>query len=207
MKSATLSPVTRRSLFSWVRTSDLKLQLLLVLVILITVFARVLPLEMQKRIVNETIKFRDFKLLLVYCSIYLAAIVAASGLKFLINYLQVKIGQQALADMRIALYRHILTLPLAFFRKTQPGMVVSSLVSEIASAGDFVGTAVAVPATSLLTLIAFAVYLMWLNPILAVISLSVYPLVSFIVPRPPAKNQPGKQRPGGSNPDHLQPDR
>ena len=182
MKSATPSPVTRRSLFSWVRSSNLKLQLLLVLVILITVFTRVLPLEMQKRIVNETIKFRDFNLLMVYSGIYLAAIVTASGLKFLINYLQVKIGQKALADMRIALYRHILTLPLVFFRKTQPGMVVSSLVSEIASAGDFVGMAVAVPVTSLLTLLAFAGYLLSLNPLLAVISLSVYPLVSIIVP-------------------------
>ncbi len=195
MKSATSSPVTRRSLFSWVRSSNLKLQLLLVLVILITVFTRVLPLEMQKRIVNETIKFRDFNLLMVYSGIYLAAIVMASGLKFLINYLQVKIGQKALADMRIALYRHILTLPLGFFRKTQPGMVVSSLVSEIASAGDFVGTAVAVPVTSLLTLLAFAGYLLSLNPLLAVISMSVYPLVSIIVPWLQQKtNQANKQR-------------
>jgi hypothetical protein len=35
--------------------SNLKLQILLFLVILVTVFARVVPLEMQKRIVNEAI--------------------------------------------------------------------------------------------------------------------------------------------------------
>ena len=46
-------PVVKRSLFSWVFSSNMKLQILLVVIIAVTVFARVLPLEMQKRIVNE----------------------------------------------------------------------------------------------------------------------------------------------------------
>jgi ABC-type bacteriocin/lantibiotic exporter with double-glycine peptidase domain len=143
--SQTKTPVTRRSLFSWIWSSNLKLQALLLLVIVITVFARVLPLEMQKRIINEAIRFGKIQLLLVYCGLYLAAVVVAVGLKYLINALQNIIGEQALADMRKGLYHHILTLPLNFFRKTQPGLVVTSLVTELASAGNFVGMAIAVP--------------------------------------------------------------
>jgi ABC-type multidrug transport system fused ATPase/permease subunit len=174
--------VARRSLFSWVRSSNIKLQIILLIVIVITVFARVLPLEMQKRIVNEAINLKKIDLLFLYCGIYLASVLVASGLKFLINYLQTLIGQRTLEEMRKALYHHILTLPLNFFRKTQPGMVVSSLVTEIASAGDFVGIAIAVPVTGVLTLLAFAGYLLWLNPLLAVISLSTYPVVLLLVP-------------------------
>ena len=58
--------------------------------------------------------------------------------------------------MRKELYAHILTLPLGYFRKANPGMVVSSLVTELAPAGEYVGQSVAVPVTNLLTLIAFA---------------------------------------------------
>jgi ABC-type multidrug transport system fused ATPase/permease subunit len=193
--SQTKTPVTRRSLFSWIWSSNLKLQALLLLVIVITVFARVLPLEMQKRIINEAIRFGKIQLLLVYCGLYLAAVVVAVGLKYLINALQNIIGEQALADMRKGLYHHILTLPLNFFRKTQPGLVVTSLVTELASAGNFVGMAIAVPVTNILTLIAFAVYLFLLNPLLALISLSIYPMVLFLLPMLQKRaNKANKQR-------------
>ena len=179
----TETPVVKRSLPSWIRSSNLKLQALLLLVILVTVFARVLPLEMQKRIVNEAIRFGEIQLLFLYCGLYLAAVLSATGLKYLISVLQNLIGERALADMRKALYHHILTLPLNFFRKTQPGLVVSSLVTELASAGSFVGMAIGVPVASVLTLFAFAGYLIWLNPLLAGISLSIYPLVLILLPR------------------------
>ena len=179
----TETPVVKRSLPSWIRSSNLKLQALLLLLILITVFARVLPLEMQKRIVNEAIRFGEIQLLFLYCGFYLAAVVVATGLKYLISALQNLIGERALADMRKALYHHILTLPLNFFRKTQPGLVVSSLVTELASAGNFVGMAIGVPVASILTLFAFAGYLIWLNPLLAGISLSIYPMVLILLPR------------------------
>lgn len=144
-------PVTKRSLYSWVFSDNYKLQILLVIIIIITVLIRVLPLEMQKRIVNEAINLRKIDLLFFYCGLYLAAVVVAGGLKYLINALQTLIGQRVSARMRKELYGHILTLPLGFFRKTQPGMVVSSLITELAAAGDFAGNAVAVPVTSILT--------------------------------------------------------
>ena len=62
-------PIVKRSLFSWVLAGNIKLQILLVFIILITVFARVLPLEMQKRIVNEAIFLKKLNLLFLYCGI------------------------------------------------------------------------------------------------------------------------------------------
>jgi ABC-type multidrug transport system fused ATPase/permease subunit len=176
------TPVVKRSLPSWVLSSNLKLQGLLLLLIAITVFTRVLPLEMQKRIVNEAIRFSQIRLLLIYCGVYLAAVILSAGLKFAITLIQNYIGEQTLAEMRKELYHHILTLPLNFFRRTQPGLVIASLVTELASAGSLVGMAVGVPVTSFLTLFAFAGYLIWLNPLLAIISLSLYPMVLLLVP-------------------------
>jgi ABC-type multidrug transport system fused ATPase/permease subunit len=85
-------------------------------------------------------------------------------------------------DMRKALYAHILTVPLGFYRKTQPGLVVAALTTELATAGDFVGMAIAVPVTNLLMLFGFSGYLFWLNPLLAAITLSIYPVVLLLVP-------------------------
>lgn len=174
--------IYKRSLFSWVWTSNLRLQGLLLAIIVVTVFVRVLPLEMQKKIINLAIGEKRLDLLVTYCAYYLVCVVAASGLKLAINSLQTYIGQQALTDLRKRLYAHILTLPMSFFRKASPGMVVSSLVSEVANTGEFVGQAIAVPVTNLLTLLAFAGYLFYLNPLLAVLSMALYPVAVLVIP-------------------------
>jgi ABC-type multidrug transport system fused ATPase/permease subunit len=144
--------------------------------------ARVLPLEMQKRIINEAVKLRNIDLLLMYCGIYLAAVIFFSLLKYLSNTFQTLISQRTTARMRKALYHYILALPLNFFRKTQPGTVVNALTTELTIPGNFVGMAVASPVTNILTLLAFAAYLFWLNPLLAAVSLSIYPIVLFLIP-------------------------
>jgi len=174
--------IVDKPLVSWIFSKNKILQLLLVVSAVFSVFANLIPLEMQKRIVNEAINLGKIDLLINYAAIYLAAFVASSGLKFLINSLQAIIGQRTVADMRRELFRHMITLPLSFFRRTQPGLVVAAMTTELATAGDFVGMSIAVPVTNLLILSAFAVYLFWLNPLLAAVTLSVYPIVLLLVP-------------------------
>jgi ABC-type multidrug transport system fused ATPase/permease subunit len=175
-------PIVKRSLFSWVLPGNGKLQVALVLLIAVTVFARVIPLEMQKRIVNEAIKLRKMDLLLIYCGIYLVSVLLASSLKYMITILQTRISEKVLANMRKDLFAHILTLPLNFYRKAQPGMVVSALVTELTTAGSFVGLAISAPVINIMTLLAFAGYLIFLNPLLAIISLALYPIILIIIP-------------------------
>jgi ABC-type multidrug transport system fused ATPase/permease subunit len=179
----TQTQVVKRSLFSWILPGNKKLHLMSVLIITIMVLARVLPLEMQKRIVNHAIEFKNLQLLMTYCGIYLAAVVGASGLKYLNAVLTTLIAQRTTAKMRIALFQYILDLPLSFYRKTQPGLVVNSLSNELNVPGDFVGMSVAVPATNIFTLLALGAYLIWLNPLLAILSYTVFPLVVFLIPR------------------------
>ncbi len=142
MKDAKI-PVVKRSLFSWVFAGNVKLQLTLLFIIVVMVFARVLPLEMQKRIVNEAINLRSIDLLFMYCGIYLVAVIFFSALKYLTNVIQTLITQRTTARMRKELYHHILTLPLGFFRNTQPGLVVNSLIAELTMPGNFAGMAIA----------------------------------------------------------------
>jgi ABC-type multidrug transport system fused ATPase/permease subunit len=138
---------------------------------------------MQRKIVNEAIGLKKINLLLLYCGLYLAAVLVASGLKFAITAIQTYLGQETLSRIRKELYAHILTLPIGFFRKASSGMVVSSLVTEVVSAGELVGQAIAVPVNNILTLLAFAGYMFYLNPLLAAISIGIYPIVIFVVPK------------------------
>jgi ABC-type multidrug transport system fused ATPase/permease subunit len=182
MMKNTKPSIVKKPLLAWVFRGNQKLKLILLFTVVVAVIIRVAPLELQKRIINQAIGLKAFELLLIYCGFYLVAVVIAGGLKYLIAYLQTVIGQRALTDMRKELYRYVLSLPLSFFRKTQPGMVVQTFASELATAGDFIGMAVAVPLVSVLSLIAFTAYLLWLNPLLAMVSFSIYPFSLFVLP-------------------------
>ena len=175
-------PVVKRTLFSWIFPGNVKLQVLLLLIIAVMVFARVAPLNLQRLIVNEAINLGKIDLLFRYCGFYLLAVIFASSLKYLTNVIQTLISERTTARMRKELYSHILTLPLGFFRKTQAGLMVNALTTELTLPGNFVGMSIAAPLTNLLTLLATAGLLFWLNWQLAMVSLSIYPIVVFMVP-------------------------
>ncbi|HSO60988.1 MAG TPA: ABC transporter ATP-binding protein/permease, partial [Desulfobacterales bacterium] len=175
-------PIVKRSLFSWVFDGNLGWQITLLGVIAVAVFTRVLPLEMQKRIVNQAVTLRNVDLLLLYCGYYLAAVLVSSACKYTINILETLISQRVLARMRSALYAHIITLPLSFFRNTQPGTVVNAIVNELVVPSNFASMALSTPVSNILTLLAFAGFLFWLNPLLAAVSLSIYPAAMLLIP-------------------------
>jgi len=174
--------ISKKPLFSWVLERFRGLQALLLVMILATIFFRVFPLEMQKRIINSAIPFKKLDVLYLYCGLYIGAVVLAGVLKYVINVLQGYIGQKILYEMRAQLYEHILTLPLSFFRRTPPGTVIASLTSELGVIGDFMGGSLAIPIINILTLLTFAGYLAYLNPLLAVLSFAIYPIEIVIIP-------------------------
>ncbi|PKN41662.1 MAG: ABC transporter ATP-binding protein [Deltaproteobacteria bacterium HGW-Deltaproteobacteria-18] len=175
--------VTKRSLNSWVLEKNGRWQLLIVLLVVGTVAIRVVPLEMQKRIVNQAIGRGDMELLVLYCLLFVGSTLLSSTLKFCINLLQAYIGQHTLLRMRITLHEHILSLPLSFFRTIQPGQVINALINELASVSGYIGSAVSVPLINVCTLLAMGGYLFYLNPLLAGMSFVIYPLQIVVVPR------------------------
>lgn len=174
--------VTRLSLISWVLSRYRGYQVISVVLILLTIFMRVFPLEMQKKIVNLAIGMKSISNLVLYCGLYIAAVILAGLLKYVVNVITNFVGQKILYEIRTALFDHILRLPLSFFRKTPPGMVISFILSELGSVGEFLGEAIATPLVNILSLLALAGYMFYLNPLLAAVSLCVYPFQVIIIP-------------------------
>jgi len=175
--------ITKTALYSWVLYKNLPLQLAVVGIIVVTVAMRVLPLEMQKRIINEAIGLKDLPALWRYCALYIGAVTLAGILKYCINLMQVYIGEKTLKVVRERLYEHLLSLPIQFYRRTSPGNVISYLITEFIPVATFIGQAVAVPAVNVLTFLAMAGYMIHLNPTIGLISISIYPIELLILPR------------------------
>jgi len=175
--------VTKTTLYSWVLFRNLHLQLIVIGIIFVTVAMRVFPLEMQKRIINEAIGMRDLPALYRYCALYIGAVTLAGILKFVINLLQVYIGEKTLKIVREKLYAHLLSLPVQFYRRTSPGNVISYIITEFIPVATFIGQAVAVPAVNILTFLAMAWYMIHLNPTIGLISITLYPIEILVLPQ------------------------
>jgi len=175
--------VTKTTLYSWVFFRNLHLQLIVIGIIFVTVAMRVFPLEMQKRIINEAIGMRDLPALYRYCALYIGAVTLAGVLKFVINLLQVYIGERTLKVVREKLYEHLLSLPIQFYRRTSPGNVISYIITEFIPVATFIGQAVAVPAVNILTFLAMAWYMIHLNPTIGLISITLYPIEVLVLPQ------------------------
>ena len=174
--------LTKRPLLYWVTHRFRLAQLFLLGVIIVSLFFRVYPLELQRNIINIAINLKKLELLYLYCALYLGAVILAGLLKYFINAYQAIIGQKLLIQMRQELYQHILQLPLQFFHKTQAGTIISAMTAELNTIGLFLGGALTIPITALLTFLAFAGYMIYLNPLLGLISMAVYPFELVIVP-------------------------
>jgi len=166
----------------WILSRNRPLQFLLLVIIFASLFFRVYPLEMQKRIVNEAINLKNEQLLFLYCAFYIGAVTIAGLLKYIINILQTIIGQKILVTMRNELYHHVLQLPLQFYRKMQPGTVISAMTAELNAIGFFLGGALTIPITSVLTFLVFVGFMFSLSPLLTLLSMSVYPFELIVIP-------------------------
>ena len=99
--------------------------------------------------------------------------VATAGRYFFIT----KLGERVVADLRKAVYRHVLSLDPAFFLKTRTGEVLSRLTADIQIVEALVGSSVSVALRNLLTLIGAMVMMVVVSPHLTGLVLLLIPVV------------------------------
>ncbi len=113
-------------------------------------------------------------LLLLGVAVILAA---ATALRYLFV---ARLGERVVADMRQALYRHVLNLDQAFFQKVRAGEVLSRLTTDMAVVETLVGASVSVAVRNLLTLTGSVILLLFVSETLTL--LVVLLLVTVLAP-------------------------
>lgn len=90
------------------------------------------------------------------------------------------IGQKVMLDMRMDLFNHIQSLPVSFFDKNPVGRVVTRLTNDIATIGELFSAGVIVVIGDIFIIIGIFAAMFVLNVKLAIITLSVFPLIIAI---------------------------
>lgn len=106
------------------------------------------------------------------------AVALALALSSALRYFFVtKLGERVVADLRKAVYAHILTLDAAFFLQTRTGEVLSRLTTDIAIVENLLGTSISVALRNLLTLVGAIILLLIVSPKLTGLVLLSFPVV------------------------------
>jgi ATP-binding cassette subfamily B protein len=107
--------------------------------------------------------------LLVLAAVAIA--VAMTGLGLLNRWLGSRIGEGLIYDLRVALFRHVQRMPLAFFTYTQTGSLLSRLSNDVLGAQQAVGTLSAVTSDvfTLTTTLTAMLLLSWKVTLLALL--------------------------------------
>ncbi|MBC8171931.1 MAG: ABC transporter ATP-binding protein, partial [Anaerolineae bacterium] len=155
-------------------------ELVLIFVMLLGVTTlSLLPPYLIQRAVDGPITEGNLAGLLPYAVIYFLSVPSLFALRFGHIYLLQTVGQSALANLRQKLFEHILRQDMQFFNKTPVGQIVSRLSNDIDALTELLSTSIVIVVSNLITLLGIIAVMFLLNWRLALISLSLLPVMTL----------------------------
>jgi ABC-type multidrug transport system fused ATPase/permease subunit len=128
----------------------------------------------------------------------LALAVAAAGLLRLVFSVSRRLvaGRVSLGveyDLRNRMYRHLHSLELGFFDSQQTGQLMSRATVDLQSVRFFLGYGLIFIAQAAITIVIASGVMLWVDPLLAAVSLAPMPLVIWVAFRYGRLNRPASQ--------------
>ena len=119
---------------------------------------------------------------IVWIPVAVVALFILRGLgDFTQTYFMGYVGRQIVARLRSQVFRRILDLPLGFFDRNSSGVLLSRLTFNTEQIGQATTDSVVVVVRTALTIVASVGLLLWLNARLALLALTMGPLVGWLV--------------------------
>ncbi len=181
------------SLYSYIWDRTRRDQMLVIGLSLVVFPLSMVPLELQRRIINEGIGEEDLGLLSVLAALYAATILVQGALKFWMNLRRARIGESLIADLRTIISHGNLDAPptRADARDGQPaGTTVAMVSAEVEPLGGFAGESFSVPIVQAGVLTSVMGYMVVVEPYLALAGLGIFlpqmiviPLVQMLINR------------------------
>ncbi len=164
--------------FKYVKPYNKEFYFTALLVVILAILAPVRPYLIQYMIdekvaVSDLEGVRNITLLLIGILIFEAII------QFYQSYLANWLGQTIIKDIRVQLYRHVLSFKLKYFDSTPIGTIVTRNVSDIETISNIFAQGILVIFGDILKLLAVVAVMLYMDWLLALIALIPVPILIF----------------------------
>ncbi len=146
------------------------------LTVILAFFAPIRP-WLIKYTIDKPIAEGDMQHLILFTILMVALLVIESVMQFYQTYSANKLGQDVIKDLRIQLFRHILSFRLKYFDRTPIGTLVTRTVSDIETISDVFAQGIIVIIGDILQLLVVIIFMFLSDWKLTLISLIPVPLL------------------------------
>src|SRR3984893_3120784 len=163
-----------RNIFRYVLETSGLHQLFLLLLTVGVFLLEVVPLELQRRIVSDLVKHRDYRLVIVLCAVYAGAVLVQGGTKLVLNVYRSWVGERATRELRRRV-RLLVSSPCSASSGSEAqGIQASMIVAEVEPIGGFVGASVSEPLLQAGVLLFVLGYMIHVDLLMAGTALAVF---------------------------------
>ncbi|MFG6113808.1 ABC transporter ATP-binding protein [Halobacillus sp. MO56] len=169
---------TIKRVWSYMR-SEKRLFWLVLVIVLISSLLSLLGPYLLGVAVDRVIEDPETSTLLQMLVLLGAVYIFHSITLWLQNYWMIGISQNTVFTMRNHLFSHLQRLPILFFQERQFGELMSRLTNDMENVSRTLNTAVIQFTTSLITILGTIGMMLWLSPLLTVLTLTIVPVMYF----------------------------
>lgn len=113
------------------------------------------------------------------CLAFVGILAAAFGLRYLQTYMMSMVGQRAMRDLRLEIFRHLTTLTPAYYDTRPVGQILTRVTQDVAVLNELFAQGVVAILGDLFILFGIVGAMLWLDWKLALVTLTTVPLLAI----------------------------
>jgi ABC-type multidrug transport system fused ATPase/permease subunit len=176
-----------QTLYAYIWRNSRRGQIILCVLTALVSFLTAVPLELQRRIVDDALPARSLTLLLGLAAAYLGVLLVQGGLKYALNVYRGRLVEEITRRLRLTIFDA--TRPRAADdhvhhgrEPAEAGAIVSIVAAETEDLAGFVGDSFSFPLLQGGTAAFVVGYLLWVQPAIAVFGILLYLPQLVVVP-------------------------
>lgn len=163
-----------RNVFRYVLQTSGVHQLLLCALAVAVFLIELVPIELQRRIVNDIVKNRDYRTVVALCAAYAGIVVVQGASKLVLNVYRGWVGERATRNLRTRIQGLVGASPDAVPVAEAQGIQVAMIVAEVEPIGGFVGVSISEPVLQGGVLLTMLAYMIHLDPWMALVAVAIF---------------------------------
>ncbi len=149
------------------------------LVLLVSFLGPLRPWLIQLAIDNHIVP-GELDGLVILMTVLIGVLALEGALSYVNAYFTQWIGQQAIYDVRVRVFRHVQQQSLSFFDRTPIGRLITRTTSDVEALADVLSAGVVVIMGDMFKLLFIAAFMFSLNWVLALVTLCVMPFMLLV---------------------------
>ncbi|MEA2322753.1 MAG: ATP-binding cassette, subfamily bacterial, partial [Solirubrobacteraceae bacterium] len=141
--------------------------------------ASLAPAPLAKTAIDSGILKGDERVLDLVVIAFVASALIVWAATFAQTYLVGWVGQRALADLRVQIFRHLQEMPVGFYERRPAGVLISRMTNDVEALDSLVTDTVVTLFQATLTLLGSIVILLLLDVKLALITFLIFPVMAI----------------------------